>query len=112
VAFGVAFPFLPALRHVRGLGPSEVLAVLAAGTAVDDHGASSLAPPRRLGKRQQTLAILVAVAAVIAFGYPLKSAYQREVSFFCSCSRTGFFMSDSKRPILVFGATGQQGGSV
>jgi hypothetical protein len=33
-AFGVASPFLPALLHVRGLGPSEIGAVLAAGTAV------------------------------------------------------------------------------
>src|ERR1700721_4084294 len=33
-AFGVASPFLPALLHQRGLGPSEIGAVLAAGTAV------------------------------------------------------------------------------
>jgi MFS transporter, PPP family, 3-phenylpropionic acid transporter len=33
-AFGVASPFLPALLHERGLGPSEIGAVLAAGTAV------------------------------------------------------------------------------
>src|ERR1700728_318238 len=30
-AFGVASPFLPALLHQRGLGPSEIGAVLAAG---------------------------------------------------------------------------------
>jgi MFS transporter, PPP family, 3-phenylpropionic acid transporter len=29
-AFGVASPFLPALLHARGLGPSEIGAVLAA----------------------------------------------------------------------------------
>jgi MFS transporter, PPP family, 3-phenylpropionic acid transporter len=33
-AFGVASPFLPALLHERGLGPSEIGAVLAAGTAI------------------------------------------------------------------------------
>src|SRR6202453_2051592 len=33
-AFGVASPFLPALLHQRGLGPSEIGAVLAAGTAI------------------------------------------------------------------------------
>ena len=32
-AFGAASPFLPALLHERGLGPSEIGAVLAAGTA-------------------------------------------------------------------------------
>ena len=34
-AFGVASPFLPALLHERGLGPSEIGAVLAAGTPSD-----------------------------------------------------------------------------
>ena len=33
-AFGVASPFLPALLHERGLGPSEIGAVLAAGTII------------------------------------------------------------------------------
>src|SRR5580658_1549940 len=33
-AFGVASPFLPALLHQRGLGPSQIGAVLAAGTAI------------------------------------------------------------------------------
>ena len=33
-AFGVASPFLPALLHARGLGPSEIGAVLTAGTAI------------------------------------------------------------------------------
>jgi MFS family permease len=33
-AFGVASPFLPALLHERGLGPSQIGAVLAAGTAI------------------------------------------------------------------------------
>jgi hypothetical protein len=33
-AFGVASPFLPALLHERRLGPSQIGAVLAAGTAI------------------------------------------------------------------------------
>ena len=33
-AFGVASPFLPELLHERGLGPSQISAVLAAGTAI------------------------------------------------------------------------------
>jgi hypothetical protein len=33
-AFGVASPFLPALLHQRGLDPSKIGAVLAAGTAI------------------------------------------------------------------------------
>jgi MFS transporter, PPP family, 3-phenylpropionic acid transporter len=75
-AFGVASPFLPALLHERGLGPSEIGAVLAAGTAVrliTGPVISRLAD--RLGKHQQTLAVLVAVAAVIAFGYSLPAGF-------------------------------------
>jgi MFS transporter, PPP family, 3-phenylpropionic acid transporter len=71
-AFGVASPFLPALLHERGLGPSEIGAVLAAGTAVrliTGPLISRLAD--RLGKHRQTLAVLIAIAAVIAFGYSL-----------------------------------------
>jgi PPP family 3-phenylpropionic acid transporter len=75
-AFGVASPFLPALLHERGLGPSEIGAVLAAGTAVrliTGPVISRLAD--RLGKHQQTLAVLVAIAAVIAFGYGLPAGF-------------------------------------
>ena len=75
-AFGVASPFLPALLHARGLGPSEISAVLAAGTAVrliTGPLLSRLAD--RLGKHQQTLTVLVALAAVIAFGYSLPAGF-------------------------------------
>ena len=75
-AFGVASPFLPALLHERGLGPSEIGAVLAAGTAVrliTGPVISRLAD--RLGKHRQTLAVLVGMAAVIAFGYGLPAGF-------------------------------------
>jgi MFS transporter, PPP family, 3-phenylpropionic acid transporter len=75
-AFGVASPFLPALLHERGLGPSEIGAVLAAGTAVrliTGPLISRLAD--RLGKHRQTLAVLIAIAAVIAFGYGLPAGF-------------------------------------
>src|SRR3984893_4412120 len=71
-AFGVASPFLPALLHQRGLGPSEIGAVLAAGTAIrliTGPVVSRFAD--RLGKHQQILTILLGMAAVIAFGYSL-----------------------------------------
>jgi MFS transporter, PPP family, 3-phenylpropionic acid transporter len=69
-AFGVASPFLPALLHERGLGPSEIGAVLAAGTAVrliTGPIISRLAD--RLGKHRQILTIFLAMAAAIAFAY-------------------------------------------
>jgi MFS_1 like family len=72
----VASPFLPALLHERGLGPSEIGAVLAAGTAVrliTGPLISRLAD--RLGKHRQTLAVLIAIAAVIAFGYGLPAGF-------------------------------------
>jgi MFS family permease len=75
-AFGVASPFLPALLHERGLGPSEIGAVLAAGTAIrliTGPTISRLAD--RLGKHRQTLAMLLAIAAVIAFGYDLPAGF-------------------------------------
>jgi MFS transporter, PPP family, 3-phenylpropionic acid transporter len=75
-AFGVASPFLPALLHERGLGPSEISAVLAAGTAIRliiGPAISRLAD--RLGKHQQILAVSIAVAAVIAFGYGLPAGF-------------------------------------
>jgi PPP family 3-phenylpropionic acid transporter len=75
-AFGVASPFLPALLRERGLGPSEIGAVLAAGTAVrliTGPVISRLAD--RLGKHQQTLAVLVAAAAIVAFGYDLPAGF-------------------------------------
>jgi MFS transporter, PPP family, 3-phenylpropionic acid transporter len=75
-AFGVASPFLPALLHERGLGPSEIGAVLAAGTAIRliiGPAISRLAD--RLGKHQQTLALSIAIAAVIAFGYGLPAGF-------------------------------------
>src|SRR6202789_1237652 len=71
-AFGVASPFLPALLHERGLGSSEIGAVLAAGTAIrliTGPAISRLAD--RLGKHRQTLTVLLSTAAVIAFGYGL-----------------------------------------
>jgi PPP family 3-phenylpropionic acid transporter len=69
-AFGVASPFLPALLHERGLGPSEIGAVLAAGTAIrliTGPAVSRLAD--RFGTHREILAVLLAMAAVIAFGY-------------------------------------------
>ena len=75
-AFGVASPFLPALLHERGLGPSEIGAVLAAGTAVrliTGPVISRLAD--RFGTHGQTLAVLLAMAAVIAFGYDLPAGF-------------------------------------
>src|SRR5450432_1107231 len=72
----VASPFLPAFLHERGLGPSEIGAVLAAGTAVrliTGPLISRLAD--RLGKHRQTLAVLIAIAAVIAFGYSLPAGF-------------------------------------
>jgi PPP family 3-phenylpropionic acid transporter len=75
-AFGVASPFLPALLHERGLGPAEIGAVLAAGTAIrliTGPVISRLAD--RFGTHKQTLAVLLAVAAVIAFGYDLPAGF-------------------------------------
>src|ERR1700761_7048847 len=71
-AFGVASPFLPALLHERGLGPSEIGAVLAAGTTIrliTGPVISRLAD--RFGTHKQILALLLALAAVVAFGYDL-----------------------------------------
>jgi MFS transporter, PPP family, 3-phenylpropionic acid transporter len=75
-AFGVASPFLPALFHERGLGPSEVGAVLAAGTAIRliiGPVISRLAD--RLGKHRHILAVSLALAAAIAFGYDLPGRF-------------------------------------
>src|ERR1700728_2533135 len=75
-AFGVASPFLPALLHERGLGPSEIGAVLAAGTAVrliTGPVISRLAD--RLGQHRRILTVFLAMAAVIAFGYYLPAAF-------------------------------------
>jgi PPP family 3-phenylpropionic acid transporter len=75
-AFGVASPFLPALLHERGLGPSEIGAVLAAGTGVrliTGPAISRLAD--RVGKHRQILAVSIAMAAVIAFGYSLPAGF-------------------------------------
>ena len=75
-AFGVASPFLPALLHERGLGPSEIGAVLAAGTAVRLITGSIISRlADRLGNHRQTLAVLIAMAAVIAFGYGLPAGF-------------------------------------
>jgi MFS transporter, PPP family, 3-phenylpropionic acid transporter len=73
---GAASPFLPALLHERGLGPSEIGAVLAAGTAVRlITGPAISRVADRLGKHRKTLAVLVAMAAVIAFGYGLPAGF-------------------------------------
>jgi PPP family 3-phenylpropionic acid transporter len=75
-AFGVASPFLPALLHQRGLGPSEIGAVLAAGTAVRLITGPVISRfADRLGKHQQILTALLATAAVIAFGYSLPAGF-------------------------------------
>src|ERR1700730_18655260 len=75
-AFGVASPFLPALLHERGLGPSEIGAVLAAGTAIrliTGPAISRLAD--KFGTHKQSLAVLLAMAAAIAFGYSLPAGF-------------------------------------
>src|SRR5277367_3405062 len=75
-AFGVASPFLPALLHERGLGPSEIGAVLAAGTAVrliTGPVISRLAD--RLGQHRRILTVFLAMAAVIALGYSLPAGF-------------------------------------
>ena len=75
-AFGVASPFLPALLHQRGLGPSEIGAVLAAGTAIRLITGPVISRfADRLGKHQQILTGLLAMAAVIAFGYLLPAGF-------------------------------------
>ena len=75
-AFGVASPFLPALLHQRGLGPSEIGAVLAAGTAIRLITGPVISRfADRLGKHQQILTALLAAAAVIAFGYSLPAGF-------------------------------------
>src|ERR1700722_16167324 len=75
-AFGVASPFLPALLLQRGLGPSEIGAVLAAGTAIRLITGPVISRfADRLGKHQQILTGLLAMAAVIAFGYLLPAGF-------------------------------------
>jgi nitrate/nitrite transporter NarK len=74
--FGVASPFLPALLDERGLGPSEIGAILVAGTAVrliTGPVISRLAD--RFGTHKRTLAALLAMATVIAFGYGLPAEF-------------------------------------
>src|SRR3984957_4387599 len=75
-AFGVASPFLPALLHERGLGPSEIGAVLAAGTAVrltTGPAISRLAD--RLGQHRRILTVFLAMAGARAFGYNLPAGF-------------------------------------
>jgi MFS transporter, PPP family, 3-phenylpropionic acid transporter len=75
-AFGVASPFLPALLHERGLGPSEIGAVLAAGTAVRLISGPIISRiADRLGKHRQILTALLAIAAAIAFAYGLPGGF-------------------------------------
>src|ERR1700677_4140654 len=75
-AFGVASPFMPALLHERGLGPSEIGAVLAAGTAIRLITGPVISRfADRLGKHKQILTALLAAAAVIAFGYSLPAGF-------------------------------------
>ena len=74
--FGVASPFLPALLRERGLGPSEIGAVLAAGTAIRLITGPVISRfADQLGKHQQILTALLAAAAVIAFGYSLSAGF-------------------------------------
>ena len=75
-AFGVASPFLPALLHERGLDPWKIGAVLAAGTAIrliTGPVISRLAD--RFGKHKQIVTVLLAAAAIIAFGYDLPAGF-------------------------------------
>jgi MFS transporter, PPP family, 3-phenylpropionic acid transporter len=75
-AFGVASPFLPPLLHERGLGPSQIGAVLAAGTAIrliTGPAISRLADKR--GNHKKVLAAMLAAAAVIALGYELPAGF-------------------------------------
>jgi MFS transporter, PPP family, 3-phenylpropionic acid transporter len=75
-AFGVASPFLPALLHERGLGPSEIGAVLTTEATVrliTGPAISRLAD--RLGQHVRILTVFLAMAAVIALGYFLPAAF-------------------------------------
>src|ERR1700677_1676610 len=75
-AFGVASPFLPALLHERGLDPSKIGAVLAAGTAIRLITGPVISRfADRLGKHKQILTALLAAAAVITFGYSLPAGF-------------------------------------
>src|ERR1700761_4219767 len=75
-AFGAASPFLPALLHQRGLGPSEIGAVLAAGTAIRLITGPVISRfADRFGKHQQILTAVLAMAAFIAFGYLLPAGF-------------------------------------
>src|SRR3984957_4449646 len=75
-AFGAASPFLPALLRERGLGPSEIGAVLAAGTAVrliTGPTISRLAD--RLGRHRQILTVFLAMAPFFPFGFDLPAGF-------------------------------------
>jgi PPP family 3-phenylpropionic acid transporter len=75
-AFGVSFPFLLALLHERGLRPSQIGAVLAAGTAIRlIIGPVISRSADRLGKHQPILTVFLAMAAIIAFGYSLPAGF-------------------------------------
>ncbi len=73
-AFGVILPFLPAVLAARGLGPAEVAAVLAVGSAVRLVGAplgGRLADA--LGSPRLVMAVGAATCALGAAGFALAS---------------------------------------
>ena len=70
--FGAASPFLPSLLQERGLGPSGIGAVLAAGTGIRLlAGPAGCRAADRLGRRRGVLVLLLAAAAAVAPGYLL-----------------------------------------
>lgn len=76
-AFGAASPFLPGLLEQRGLGPEQIGAVLAAGTAtrlIAGPAGGRLAD--RLGARRPVLVALAAASAAVALGYLLPGGFQ------------------------------------
>ena len=70
--FGAASPFLPSLLQERGLGPSWIGVVLAAGTGIRLlAGPARCRVADRLGRRRGVLVLLLAASALIAPGYLL-----------------------------------------
>jgi len=70
--FGAASPFLPSLLQERGLGPSWIGVVLAAGTGIRLlAGPAGCRVADRLGRRRGVLVLLLAASALIAPGYLL-----------------------------------------
>ncbi len=75
-AFGASSPFLPGLLQQRGLGPSEIGAVLAAGTAIRllaGPGGGRLAD--RSGLPRRVLTGYLVASAIVALGYRIPGGF-------------------------------------